>query len=483
MKRRKKNTGLRKNSKVGKKKTTSGRKKITAKGKVRTHKRRLKKLKGGQLFNRRRKRAKRGRATKARSKRRQSLRIGNDLVSVIMPSFNQAQFLRESIETVLNQDYPSVELIVVDGGSTDGTIDILNSYAHLGPHRFRFVSEPDRGQAHALNKGLAMANGTILGWLNSDDIYNPGAISKAVAAFRRHPDWVMVYGKANYINERSEILRPYDTKPFDRDLLLRECFICQPASFLMRDVVMELGGLNETYQFCMDYELWLRIAKNHSAGFINDVLANYRLHDSSKTNLIWQETGVEEVFRMIRDNYGAGTVAGKWVAEFARYHWPKGVFWLLNRYKAHRVFGSSPELVAIDRYEDGWVPNVTRIVIQSEDPGNPIQTLLLKGRHPLAHAVGTLHLTVSVNDNLLRVFEVPSSSFVLEIPIHSAAPSSIAIQTDEGISLQQHGFPEDSRVVGFVADEVIPLTAKEYGFYSAYNQNPEAVEHWLLQHK
>jgi glycosyltransferase involved in cell wall biosynthesis len=469
MKRRKKNTGRKK--------------KIIAKGKARAHKRRLKKFKRGRLINRRRKRVKRGRATKARFKRRQRLKSRNELVSVIMPSFNQARFLRETIETVLNQDYPFVELIVVDGGSTDGSIDILNSYAHLGPQRFRFLSEPDRGQAHALNKGLAMANGTILGWLNSDDTYHPGAISKAVQTLRQHPDWAMVYGRANFINERSEILRPYDTKPFDRDLLLRECFICQPAAFLMRDVVMELGGLNETYQFCMDYDLWLRITKNHSAGYIDDVLANYRLHDASKTHLIWKDTGVEEVLRMIRDNYGAGTVAGKWVAEFATYHWPKGVFWLLNRYKANKVFGSSPEVVSIDRYEDGWVPNATRIVIRSEDPGNPIQTLLLKGSHRLANLVGTLHLRVFVNDSLLSVFEVPSSSFVLEIPIHNAVLLSITIQTVEGISLQQHGFPNDNRVVGFIAEEVMPLSAKEYEFYTAYNQHPEASAQWLLQHK
>src|SRR5690606_13548089 len=96
------------------------------------------------------------------------------LVSVIVPSFNQARFIRETVESVLNQDYPHVELIVVDGGSADETLEILGGFAHLGPNRFRFISEPDRGQAHAFNKGLAMAKGSIIGWLNSDDTYAPG---------------------------------------------------------------------------------------------------------------------------------------------------------------------------------------------------------------------------------------------------------------------------------------------------------------------
>lgn len=404
-------------------------------------------------------------------------------VSVIIPSYNQAAYIRDTIESVLRQDYPHVEILVMDGGSTDGTVDILHQYAQSVPERFRFVSEPDRGQAHAVNKGVAMAAGTIIGWLNSDDTYHPGAIAKAVRKFRTHPNASVVYGNANYVNERGEFQYPYPVKPFNRDLLMTECFICQPAAFLKKDAFVRVGGVKEDYKFILDYELWLRLLPSGGFYYIDELIADYRLHEASKSMSIWKDVGLEEVLWAFRVHYGEGAVAAKWVAEYAHHHWPKGVFWLLNRYKANRVFGRSPELLAIDRYEDGWVPAEIGIVIGSGDPNSVIHSLLIKGRHAIPDAVGTLHLTVYVNKDLQKTYEVNADSFVLVIPIHAAGQSIVNIRTEETIRPLQHGHPEDDRVVGFIAEEIVPLSAKEYEFYEAYNREPSTIPTWLLHNK
>lgn len=238
------------------------------------------------------------------------------LVSIITPSYQQGQFIKETIESVLSQDYSNLEHIVVDGGSTDNTINILKSYDYLGDS-FRWLSEKDRGQAHAINKGLSMARGEIIGWLNSDDTYTPHAVEKAVSTLKQNSDWGMVYGLANYTDDKNQVLFPYPVEPFKLERLYETCFICQPATFIRKAVFDKVGGIDESFHFCMDYELWMRISKQFTIGFIENHLATSRLHKDSKTMTQYQSVALPEIIRASIKNYGS--VANHWLSAYFTY--------------------------------------------------------------------------------------------------------------------------------------------------------------------
>ncbi len=162
------------------------------------------------------------------------------LVSIVTPSLNMAAYIEETIDSVLAQDYPSIEYIVMDAGSTDGTPSILRKYEG----RLQYFSQPDGGTADAINQGFARCGGSILAFLNADDTYLPGAISTAVSTLSANPDIAMVYGEGNWVNERGEIIGRYPTLPFDSKRLEQECFICQPASFFRREAFEAIGGMD-----------------------------------------------------------------------------------------------------------------------------------------------------------------------------------------------------------------------------------------------
>ncbi len=161
-------------------------------------------------------------------------------VSIITPSLNQADFIERSIQSVLGQQWSPLEHIVVDGGSTDGTLDILEKYNG----QLRWVSEPDKGQSDAVNKGIRTATGDVIGWLNSDDIYYPGAVKLAVEFLTAHPELDAVYGLANYIGADDSVIDTYPTEPWYFPRLKEVCFICQPALFLRRSVFERHGWLS-----------------------------------------------------------------------------------------------------------------------------------------------------------------------------------------------------------------------------------------------
>ncbi len=200
------------------------------------------------------------------------------LVSVITPSLNSAQFLEATIQSVLAQDYPRIEYLVMDGGSTDGTLDILRSHAD----RLTYVSERDDGAADAINQGFAKAQGEILAWLGADDTYLPGAVSKAVQAFAAHPDAAVVYGEGYWIGPRGEVLGRYPTAPYDPKMFTRECSVCQPACFIRREAMEAVGMLNPGLRASFDYDLWIRLAKRYRFVHLPEYLANSRMHPETR---------------------------------------------------------------------------------------------------------------------------------------------------------------------------------------------------------
>lgn len=208
------------------------------------------------------------------------------LVSIVMPSYNQAEFLGRSIDNVFAQNYRPIELIICDGGSSDGSKEILaNKAAAYG--NLRWASEPDNGPASAINKALEQARGTIIGWLNSDDLYTENAVQRAVTYFSQHPDKLLCYGEAQHIDAGDTVIDTYPTRRPDIGLAgFRDgCFICQPTMFFKASVRTLLGPLDESLKTSFDYDYWLRAFKAfpERIGYVPEVQAQSRLHDACIT--------------------------------------------------------------------------------------------------------------------------------------------------------------------------------------------------------
>jgi len=205
------------------------------------------------------------------------------LVSIITPSYNQAQFLETTIRSVLDQVYPNLEYMVVDGGSTDGSLEIIRKYAD---RLAWWVSEHDRGQTDAINKGFTRAHGDILAWLNSDDTYEPEAVAEAVTFLQAHPGVGMVYGDANFIDEHGQVIGPFPARQTDYRRLRRgSVHIPKQAAFFRGDLWRQVGPLDPTFYFAMDYDLWVKLAKIAPLAYHPRLWATFRLHGSGKTRL------------------------------------------------------------------------------------------------------------------------------------------------------------------------------------------------------
>lgn len=203
------------------------------------------------------------------------------LVSIVTPSFNQGRFIERTIRSVLEQDYPHIEYIVMDGGSTDGTIDILKRYED----RIKWISEKDAGQADAINKGIRMAKGEIVAWLNSDDYFLPGAVRKAVGVFQKEPAVSMVYGDGYRVDEREEWQVPCNVEPFFDlwKLIHLYDYILQPATFIRRKAMLSAGLIDISFYYNLDWELWIKLAKEGRVMYISEKLASERIYPEAKT--------------------------------------------------------------------------------------------------------------------------------------------------------------------------------------------------------
>ncbi len=245
--------------------------------------------------------------------------------SVITPSYNQGQFIQRTIKSVLNQSGDlDIELAVIDGGSTDATVAVLSRYEATIEKRefqagckginFTWVSGKDNGQADAINKGIARTSGEIIAWINSDDIYYPGAFEYVRRIFQENRDVDLVYGLCNHIDEHDGVIELYPTEPWDYDRLFEKCYICQPGTFFRRKLIDEYGPLDASLRYCMDYELWLRFGKSARFFYLEELLAGSRMYLANKT--LGQRVAVHnEINEMFREKFGE--VPRKWIYGYA----------------------------------------------------------------------------------------------------------------------------------------------------------------------
>lgn len=203
------------------------------------------------------------------------------VVSIVVPSFQQAKFLRVAIDSILAQDYRPLEVIVMDGGSTDGSVDILKSYGD----QIRYFSGPDGGQSSAINEGLKKSRGEIVAWLNSDDFYYPGAIAAAVKALQDNGDAALIYGEGNLVTASGKIIWRFpETVPFDLWRLANHSdYILQPTVFFRREALFACGLLDEGLHWGLDWDLWIRIGHRFPFVYCKDVLAASRIYKDTKT--------------------------------------------------------------------------------------------------------------------------------------------------------------------------------------------------------
>lgn len=275
--------------------------------------------------------------------------------SVVVPSFQQGRFLERTLRSILLQGEP-VEVFVADGGSTDETLDVLRSFGD----DIRWVSEPDDGQAAAVNAGIRATSGDLIGWLNSDDVYYEGALRRVREFFDAVPEVDFVYGQADHLDPKDQVLAPYPSEAFDPARLEETCFLCQPATFFRRRAIERVGGLDESLELAMDYDLWLRASdRGLRFAFLRERLAGSRLYPETKTLSRAVEAHVE-VARILRALRGATPDRWllNWAAAVRRHRFPA----LDENGPAHARRVGLLALVAAVRWNRSITPELRRLV-------------------------------------------------------------------------------------------------------------------------
>lgn len=328
-------------------------------------------------------------------------------LSVVMPTRNQAEFLPAAAASVLSQG-DDLELVVADGASTDGTPALLAELERAHPGRVRWVSEPDRGPADAVNKAVAMAGAPVIGWLNSDDLYTPGAAPRALAALERHPDWVMVYGEGEHVDLQGHSLGRYPTRPPSTALTAWRdgCHICQPTAFFRREAFTALGGLDTGLKTAFDFEFWLRLFKAYPGrvGAVPEVQAHSRLHEGGITLRMREQVameGLEVIARHLQwaPNHWLVTHAGEALAacpfesdldtvkrrldtlveQATPWLAPGAADRLRREIRTHRAWQIARPGFVADITPDGWAPPAIRMRLRQG--ATPWRRLRLYGRH------------------------------------------------------------------------------------------------------
>lgn len=348
----------------------------------------------------------------------------NPLVTVVTPSFNQGQFIRATIESVLSQDYPYLEYIIMDGGSTDETASVVKDYAS----RLTFISEKDRGQSHAINKGFHMAQGSILGWLNSDDLYLPGCIRAAVAAFRDNPAAGAVYGEGYLIDHSGKTTSRFPcTEAFDLwKLTYLSDYILQQTVFFGKDVLDEVGYLDEKLHYTMDWDLLIRIGMRYHLEYIPEYMGCLREYPEAKS-FAGGMRRIRELHNMLRRHtemrippgsivYGLDTYHRIWCERIERLFAPKlkPVSATLQAAIRMAAVGVISHTVA---YSQGLSPDrwTSRQLHYMLPPGGG--PLMMEGLVPSLPRLEGLKLHIRANGRHLGSFALPFGDFRLAVPI------------------------------------------------------------------
>ncbi len=349
-------------------------------------------------------------------------------VTIVTPSFQQARFLRATIESVAAQGRSDIEHIVMDGGSTDGSVEILKSYGD----RLRWISEPDRGQAHALNKGFRMARGRILAWINSDDILLPGAVDAAVAAFDADPALGLVCGAGRLIDERGALIAPFPyTEPFNlRRLLYFGDTILQQSAYFRRDAFESVGGLDESLRWTLDWDLFIRLGMQRPARTLTTEMGAIRVHGATKTATGGRQR-LAEIQRMLARHTGGKRTPAYWGAWLETWNgrlsgraWRNAHDWL-----ARRIFPRMEECCGW--LHDGWATRRVDLVLPRLGGGE----LTIQGEQP----PGGGELRISVDGGEVRRETPRPGPFEMRLSVPGGSNEAVALCIDASQVLRRRG--------------------------------------------
>lgn len=315
------------------------------------------------------------------------------LVSIVTPSYNQGRFIRQTIESVLSQDYENLEYIIVDGGSTDNTHEIVKEYQD----KLTYISEKDNGQSDAINKGFKLAKGEIVAWLNSDDTYEPNCISRAVEEFEENKNLGLVYGDGYIIDENSQKLKIFEaTQEFDLWTLINIWdYIMQPTTFFRAKFLKEVEYLNVDLNWCMDWDLWIKLALVSEVKYVKEIFACSREYGDTKTST-GGDKRMDEITALMQKYSGKEKPLGVQLYRSSTLYTKYSYNWILrklsSRYMAyvhHKIFSNLPI-----KYADGWIGKEYSFILPMHK-----KNLILEFSIPIDKVL-PLDITIFINDNL-----------------------------------------------------------------------------------
>jgi len=398
------------------------------------------------------------------------------LITVITPSYNQGRFIRKTIESVLSQDYPYVEYVVVDGGSTDETLDVLRSYGD----RVKWISEKDRGQSDAINKGFRMASGDVLCWINSDDILLPRALSKVAAYFEGHPDVAMIYGEGYMIDEHDNVKQrfPFTEPKFDLWKLVNVGdYILQQSTFFRKSVFDVIPMLDENLHYGLDWDLFIRIGKRFRVEYVPDYLGSIREHGEAKTS-VGGEKRFRELVGVIRKhssqryplsylNYAWDTYAHRFTTAPLETEFSASVgerFRSFARKKARKIWEWLYARAQQGYYADGWTGKRAMFLLPNLSPGLTPRHLVIAGEALSDNVPFTFRIRVNKGtQRALQVSEVGPFEFNLLLGDEIGLSDSFHVQIDTSRVFPAKDGQTDGprRMLGFLLRrlDISPVTA------------------------
>ncbi|MFN0101028.1 MAG: glycosyltransferase family 2 protein [Bryobacteraceae bacterium] len=358
--------------------------------------------------------------------------MSGPLVTIVTPSYNQGHFITATIESVLSQDYPRIEYIIMDGGSTDFTAEAVRPFLD----RLTFISEKDRGQTHAINKGLRMAKGEVVAYLNSDDTLLPNAVTRAVAALDRHPDVGAIYGDGYQIDYHGNVKGQFPfTEPFNLwKLTFALDYILQQSVFFRRSCVEEIGGFNEDLHFGMDWDILVRLGKRYGLAYVPETLGCLREYDEAKS-FSGGTRRFDELARLLRSQTGERYPPGWWFYGLDTYDkiWSEHIRrWIpgrLGRYLAMRFVHFCR--AGIDRvqfhsqgiFPDGWAAETLHWMM----PACYSHAVIRGGLPAWAKPLERQRLRIYVNE-ILAAEEWPGyGEFAITIPLQNMAEPKASV--------------------------------------------------------